>query len=48
MKQKTKQRRIDHLVEEIRIHPHKNELLQLMHEQLDDDLMTCATVHNQQ
>lgn len=48
MNQKTKQTRIDQLVEEIRIHPHKNELLQLMHEQLDDDLMNCTTVHDQQ
>lgn len=47
MKQKTKQRRIDQLIEEIRLHPYKDELLQLMQNQLDDDLMNCTNAHNQ-
>jgi hypothetical protein len=43
MNQKTKQTRIDQLIKEIRTHPNKDELLTLMHEQLQDDIDFCIT-----
>lgn len=40
MKPTTKQRRIDQLIEEIRLHPNKDELLMLMDSQVADDKCT--------
>jgi len=32
--------RLDTLIDEINMHPHKDEIIQLMHEQVIDDLTT--------
>jgi len=48
MSLETEQKLIDDLHKCVSTHPYKDELLALMHEQLDDDLMTCTNVHNQQ
>lgn len=37
---KTEQTLLDRLIEEIRTHPHQQELLELMQDQLVDDLQT--------
>ena len=39
---KTEQTLLNRLIEEIRIHPHQAEVLQLMQEQLRDDLETSC------
>lgn len=48
MSLKTEQKLIDHLHKCVAESPHRDELLQLMQEQIDDDLMNCTIVHNQQ
>ena len=48
MNAQTEQKLIDDLHKLVAISPHRDELLQLMQEQIDDDLMNCAIVHNQQ
>ena len=48
MSLETEQKLIDHLHKCVTAHPHRDELVKLMQEQIDDDLMNCTNVHNQQ
>ena len=43
---KTEQTLLNRLIEEIRIHPHQQELLSLMQEQLLDDTSVYVQTHN--
>lgn len=43
MTEETFNRRLDQLVREVMQHPHKDELLQLAHEQLMDDTFVLAS-----
>ena len=44
MNEKTYSRRYDTLLRDISIHPHKDELLQIMYQQLQDDESISAKV----
>ena len=41
MSLETEQKLIDHLYKSVNVHPYKDELIQLMDEQLLDDVPTC-------
>ena len=44
MRSKTFNRRYNNLLREISIHPHKDEILHIMYQQVHDDLDTSANV----
>ena len=44
MRSKTFNRRYNNLLREISIHPHKDEILNLMYQQVQDDLDTSCNV----
>lgn len=44
MNQKTYSRRYDTLLRDISVHPHKDELLNIMYQQLQDDVDTSTTL----
>ena len=42
MNKQTEQKLIDHLYKCVNVHPYRDELIQLMDEQLLDDVSTCV------
>ena len=48
MNAQTEQKLIDDLHKCVAKSPHRDELLKLMQEQIDDDLINCTIVHDQQ